>query len=412
MSYFGRMKEEVMIREKLSRKKPDISVSITFLIITLVFCICGQPRKDSQKEEQITDWDNMCGSFEKFVNHPCPSETRAFLETLPGDRANKEKGDKDKFFKLMAGWGYNILSNEITLGNRPAIEAAFRLLNILEEESLHNICVDLSRLIRLNPQGFLEFAYEYKDSYYIKNESYPVRFFIPSYDQLWTAQLFELEMRLRALEQINEDKLREVKAACVICLKDEVEKLEAYPQVRSFFSRAPQIRNTGKEVDELDREKAIRAGKAFIEYPSLENAEALRNTIPKTPEIPRTAFSPVDLESDYWILDYEALAGNKYAVEVVCRLLNFRDGIAGIMYEATLGNLIRVNPNLYLQVIKDYRGQPFIFESARGRGIEYNFYEDGIACILEARIQALQGVEDPDLLEIRDACIRYLRGNR
>ncbi|MBE3119246.1 MAG: hypothetical protein IMZ50_10895, partial [Candidatus Atribacteria bacterium] len=274
------------------------------------------------------------------------------------------------------------------------------------------ICVDLSRLIRLNPQGFLEFAYEYKDSYYIKNESYPVRFFIPSYDQLWTAQLFELEMRLRALEQINEDKLREVKAACVICLKDEVEKLEAYPQVRSFFSRAPQIRNTGKEVDELDREKAIRAGKAFIEYPSLENAEALRNTIPKTPEIPRTAFSPVDLESDYWILDYEALAGNKYAVEVVCRLLNFRDGIAGIMYEATLGNLIRVNPNLYLQVIKDYRGQPFIFESARGRGIEYNFYEDGIACILEARIQALQGVEDPDLLEIRDACIRYLRGNR
>lgn len=386
--------------------------NIAIIIIPVTLCVCGTAEKSRKAEEQITDWDNIRAGFEVFVSRPCPGEAKHFLETLPKDRTKNEKGDKSKALKLMShGEASGILSNEIMSGNSSAIEAAFRLLNILENESLHHLRANLSHIIRLHPQDFLQFAYEYRDSSYMRSEGYPVSFFMSSYDQRWTARLFELEMRLKTLENVNEDRLREVKDTCILILNNEIRRLRSKAQVLEFLSRLPQRMPIGKELDELDKEKAISTAKAFLDYPSLENARALRNTIPKSPAVPITAYSPIDLEDDYWILENEAFAGNRYAVEVICRLLRFRDGIAGIIYEATLGNLIRINPRLYLQVVKEYQEQPHVFESARGYGLEYYPFEHAIACIYEARIQALQSVEDPDLLEIRDASIRYLRGD-
>lgn len=386
---------------------------ISIISIPVMMCVCGTAEKSRQAGERITNWDNICTELEAFASRPCPSTSKLFLETLPKDRMKNEKGDKSKALMLMShGEASGILSNEIICGNSSVIEASFRLLNILENESLHHLRANLSHIIRLHPQDFLQFNNEYRDSSYMKSEGYPVGFFYSSYDQRWTARLFELEMRIKALENVNEDTLRGVKDTCILILNNEIRRLRSEGQVLEFLSRLPQRMPIGKELNELDKEKTISTAKAFLNYPSLENSRALRNTIPKSPAIPITAYSPIDLEDDYRILENEAFAGNRYAVEVICRLLRFRDGISGKIYEATLGNLIRINPRLYLQVVKEYQEQPHVFESARGYGLEYYSFEHAIACIYEARIQALQSVEDPDLLEIRDASIRYLSGDK
>jgi|GEM_PF-2217651 len=395
-----------------SKIKSHIIMFISLQLIWFVPDACGQTQELYQNNNASIDWDIVLIEFQRFLNHPCQKETKLFLATLPNDKAKLEIGDKENFLHLLAGWEYHILSNEIRLGNRPAVEAAFRLLNILEPQSQAEICIDLSHLIRINPQLFLELAHKYKDSYFIRREGFPVSLFIPAYEQRLMARIYELEMRMRALGQINIDEIEETKVACLEVLNSNLEILRTNPKVRNILNKSSKYRILKKDVSKIDKGSIEKASEAFIEYPSLDNAKDLRDSFPKAPEIPRIAFTPIDLQGDYWILDYEALTGNRFAAEVICRLINYADGIAGQQYYSTLGQLIRTNPRLFLQIIKDNEELSLASESSRGYGIEYNYFEGAIMCIYEARIQALQSVDDPDLLEIRNACISYLQQSK
>ena len=361
--------------------------------------------KGLPENERMTDWNEISTGFERFMGCPSPANAQVFLETLPKDRTIKELGKKADFLKLFADWRLAAFRDEIISGKRPAIEAAFRLLNVLERDRLRYVCIALGHTIRLYPEAFLELVHEYRNRFYIRNAGCPTGFVMESYERVGTAKLFELKMRLNALERIHLGAVEREKASCVSKLKEEILKQAALsPELG--ISNIPNRPLEGG-ASRLEEEMTVKASRAFIDYPSLENARRLRDLLPRTRQ--KIAFSPIDLEYDYWILENEAFAGNIYAAECVCRLLNASDGIAGIIYPTTLGTLIRVNPKVFLEVIKKYREQPDILATVLYYNSGFSFKESTRNCILKERLRILMAVDDPELLDVKNSCIRYIR---
>lgn len=166
----------------------------------------------------------------------------------------------------------------------------------------------------------------------------------------------------------------------------------------------------------LDWDKIIAADEAYVNNPSPENARVFLASLPadrpdKTVGNRRRALETVFSGDTYWIIDNEALAGDRSAVEILFRLLNIADGHDSELVESTLGMLVRNRPALFLDVLLSYKdtyhirtfGYP-VYNVGGG----YNDRPGPKRHELEKRIEALSSVKEPKLVEIRDGCIQRL----
>lgn len=166
--------------------------------------------------------------------------------------------------------------------------------------------------------------------------------------------------------------------------------------------------------DLVEWDKVKQYFSVFFEYPSPENAKSLMNSLPAG-EVSKQVgdrSGTLDLVMDYYtILETEVLAGNKYAAEVLFRLLSLSDGALTMDILETIGMLIRANPKLFLDMVISYRESPFIKNRypVYAVGLAYREKIKARRYEYEMRIETLESVSGSKYSEIIEECVRELK---
>jgi hypothetical protein len=164
---------------------------------------------------------------------------------------------------------------------------------------------------------------------------------------------------------------------------------------------------------------SLKTAEAYFNYPSTENALRFYNNLPasnvEVAEIKDTKnfLDLIDyLDNNLPILSHEMKISDRNAVKVAFRLMNISDGTLAESLDAALGDLIRINPRMFLEELLSCPNRNHIKE------IGYPVTSGGLYYVgqwpqvekyeLEMRVKALGTVKDPDLLGIRDICIAII----
>lgn len=129
-----------------------------------------------------------------------------------------------------------------------------------------------------------------------------------------------------------------------------------------------------------------------IEYTTQDEREALENA-----------------ERDIELLEKQILRSEREAVSLGFRALAHADGHIGEMLSEVLGLLIKVNPSLFLQELKNHRSSVRRLDSLVG-DLGDDFVDEEAATRREfaARIKALKSVTDPKHRTVRNECVAEL----
>jgi len=164
----------------------------------------------------------------------------------------------------------------------------------------------------------------------------------------------------------------------------------------------------------VDWDKVKHCFSSFFEFPSPENAESLMKLLPAGEVSKEVGDRSGALEmamADYTILETEVLAGNRYAADVLFRLLSLSDGALTMDIMETMGLLIRVKPKYFLDLVLKYQESPFFKEKypVYAVGPAYREKKGARKYEYEMRIEALESVSGSKYTEVIGECVRELR---
>ena len=211
---------------KILLKSQRTKLFLCLIAAGLVTYLPGSYQSAANCDEQIIDWDKIKSSFDTYLEYPSPENAKAFLDTLPKDKTENEKGDGSKvLYYIFTFRNYAVLKNEIWAGDRCSTEAAFRLINVADGAYAETLDMTLGALVRINPSLFLEVLYEYKDLWLFKYNGYPVYGVGPGHDERTKASIYEYRMRIKALESVKDPIYSEIIKACVRQLDEAIKDL-------------------------------------------------------------------------------------------------------------------------------------------------------------------------------------------
>jgi hypothetical protein len=188
------------------------------------------------------------------------------------------------------------------------------------------------------------------------------------------------------------------------------------------------ISHEGQVKEKLTLEEAEEIIDIFLNNPTAENFKIIKETVypflsrddPEKISLLDKLFRYIFEEDGIFIIKYEVFSGNKYMALFARRLLDFSDGAYAESLFGLFGELVRLNPELYLTIFKEDINKPvlegtvtgtyFLEETVKspiffGGTDKYQKYE---RYDLIKRIEALKSVTDPELRRVRDYCIRIL----
>lgn len=168
--------------------------------------------------------------------------------------------------------------------------------------------------------------------------------------------------------------------------------------------------------------------KALDIYKSCPSEDSAMRLLAVIPEAPASHERGEKKKVTYTLLEgvpfeKEVVAGNEILAETAFRLLGYFMGGA-ISEELTimLGRFSTRNPSVFLKLLQKYL---YMFPSERDYPVNMTEIQEivpditsdkdlirkkrELLRIYNERIKALEGVEDPELTELRDACIRVIR---
>jgi hypothetical protein len=142
----------------------------------------------------------------------------------------------------------------------------------------------------------------------------------------------------------------------------------------------------------------------YLEYPSPENATLVRNA-----QYTDSSVRDQSLAWDLSLLEVQVISRDREAVRLAFRLFAESDGEYSEILDIMLGRLIRIDPMLFLEELKGQEQNTKEMGGLLGNvGQEYVDRLGGRIYEVEQRIAALMTVTDPELLEIRAACVDEL----
>jgi len=187
------------------------------------------------------------------------------------------------------------------------------------------------------------------------------------------------------------------------------------------------ISHEGQVNKKLTLEEAEEIIDIFLNNPTAENFKIIKETIypilsrddPENISLVNKLLFYCVLEGERsWIIEYEIFTGNRFMALFARKLLDFSDGAITEALLGIFGELVRLNPELYLTIFKEDINksvgtgtEPFflltsvkkpIFLGGTDKYQKYERYD------LIKRIEALKSVTDPELRRVRDYCIRIL----
>jgi hypothetical protein len=185
-----------------------------------------------------------------------------------------------------------------------------------------------------------------------------------------------------------------------------------------YVSTALLTSGNRRNEKKTDWNKVKKAWEIYGEYPSSENAYKVYIVLPRK----HINISGIDSLSAFFfksdtlgLLERQICASDRNAVKVGFWLINISDGDATEELCIILGQLIRINPKMFLEELKE---QYIILDNADLvhsilRSLEDWYVDKFKAKDLERnlRIKALQSVKDKRLKEIRDRCIENMESH-
>ncbi len=98
------------------------------------------------------------------------------------------------------------------------------------------------------------------------------------------------------------------------------------------------------------------------------------------------------------------------AIQIMFNLLSISDGAASEAIHIQLGQIIKRNPTLFLELLnKNYSASMHLDGVVGNLGSDYVDEPDKSAIEIKQRIDAIHSVEDPNLEEIKEKVLRSLR---
>ena len=101
--------------------------------------------------------------------------------------------------------------------------------------------------------------------------------------------------------------------------------------------------------------------------------------------------------------------GNKYSIELGFMLLKFSDGIITNILNVSLGNVIKINPVLFLRLLQKHKDiitriSPLLC------ALGYNYVDQFEKQLdeIKLRIKSIEGVSTPELQDIKKVCLMHL----
>ena len=186
------------------------------------------------------------------------------------------------------------------------------------------------------------------------------------------------------------------------------------------------ISHEGQVNKKLTLEEAEEIIDIFLNNPTAENFQIIKETVypilskedPEKISLANKLFRYIYDGDGISIIEYEVFSGNKYMALFARRLLDFSDGAYAESLFGLFGELVRLNPELYLTIFKEDINksvgtgtEPFFLEGT----VKNHFFLEGTEKYekyerynLIKRIEALKSVTDPELRRVRDYCIRIL----
>ncbi len=360
---------------------------------------------------------------EAYSADPSTENTLHLLNALPqGQIPESSRGDEfSKVFYYIDGNVLAKLNRQVLEADRTAVKTWIRLYAIADGAFAEWLNDGMGDLISVDPQMFLE-----ELSYYPGQdleEDIDVGYMVCNGDRLFdltTAETYEaskeaikeLELRIRALEEVKDTDFRQLRDVCI----------------KRIRSCQHQINLMAEEQDQvIDWDSIAQATEVYFLDPSAENATNLYEALPKVQvrgKDRRGSFSVVynQIENQLPLLSELVKKGNRNSVKIAVRLWTMADTVFAEELSAMLGQLIRVDPKLFLEEISDF---PWPDDYGKFKvwlrqgylvcdGVSLSPYgekadDSAIREELELRIRALNTVTEKELVELRDICVTAIK---
>lgn len=184
------------------------------LLLILIFSLPFLSNSYGIGEVQI-GMDNFGKVWEEYVSNPNSDNAQKVYSMLPDGKDNEIVLQVE--IRPLISKSLNILERQIFSGDRNSLKVAFRLFIIADTALEQELGKMLGNLIRFNARSFLEEYDSHREL--VPYLSLIVCSFQFSHSGDTAAQELEKKARIKALEYIEDDNLKDIKKECIKTLK-------------------------------------------------------------------------------------------------------------------------------------------------------------------------------------------------
>ena len=221
----------------------------------------------------------------------------------------------------------------------------------------------------------------------------------------WNGETNRDEIRLRVIDSLSN-----------IILEQPMDNWNRY-----LVSKLKKIRVITFEENEFDSEinwqKLYVAWQGYINYPSADNAKRVYQLLPNEKYTNRTNTNETrrkcidNIYENINMLETQVISNDRAAVRLAFKLLTISDAAFTESLTSMLGEVISINPKMFLEELKKHNHLINRLSSVLGNTSDV--YVDRLEAYLyeiQERIRAFDTVTDSELSDIRDQCINVLNG--
>jgi len=420
--------------------KPRIltrSIGLALLISFVLLLHASQRHPEANGQANFpSGWSRTKGAFDRFIREPSSLTAREFYVSISGGKGmdSDKTGILDHIFghslHSVSVSPYKTIAIEMLQGDIYAARSAIRLLEFVDSgwqrprsvttRAAGRIGESLGDLVRVDPALFLRACYEERENPYLKEKGFPIGFISGIMNKKTTRASYELEMRRKALQLVEDQELRLVRDECIEAIDREI---------KEYGSDSPAIEEHEEKPLEDPRAEIK---KVFAEMQSRPSPENMKRVLALFSDVPREnqvdlieAMSPPfeavrrSAEVPLNIIDHEARCCNEYAIEVLFRALVHFLGLSSEQICSTISNLVLIKPGLFIEKLAKYRQLLECVDSASKPDVHYfewtcdyispfDYVDVCEDVILRRRIDVLTALNMPEHKELIDRCIRVI----
>jgi len=160
--------------------------------------------------------ENLGKAWQEFSTAPSPDKAQAIYDILPHGIDGKEVRLEVEVRNLI-GQNLNVLESQIFSGDKTSLQVAFRLFTIADDSMTQGLSVILGNYLRFNCSAFLRALKGHRSL--VDNLSLILCSFQVSMSGDPQGMELEKKTRLKAIDYVEDEDLKDIKKECTKLLK-------------------------------------------------------------------------------------------------------------------------------------------------------------------------------------------------